>query len=447
MREPMKVVWLAPNIWPRELGGVELVVDILSRQMAQAGCEVEVWVSGLAAGYRQRTSDGRLLLGLGQPRVPAAFWPLTPLWRLAHGARQLWGRGQVDAIFSPAALLTCACLLAGPRAPVIYCPGGTVAGSYRYDLPPEPVRGLRGLLRSASTMAWQLRMAEHWALARSAGVIAVSARVKAQMLALRQGLERRIRIIYNGGDHQRLDPAPYEREAKRPGTLTAVTVARLHPIKNIEHLIRAWSLVRWPHRRLWIVGDGIQMEPLRALSACLGLMDSVHFLGARQDVRGLLDAADVFVLPSLYEACPLALLEAMAAGLPGITLASVPGISDVAASGELNIDGVTGFVVDPRDPADMARRLDQLAADGDLRRRLGQAAAQRVARQFTWAQTAHDYLAFARQLSSPPERADAVLGVWHSRPRLCSLREELHPDTAQPRAAVPHRSPRSLAHA
>jgi glycosyltransferase involved in cell wall biosynthesis len=415
----MRILWLTQHVWPRELGGVELCVDILSRRMVQAGCQVEIWCSGLAEGYEQRTSDGRLLVGLGLPRVPARLWTLTPLWRMAHAARRLAGRGSADIVFCPSPILCCAALAARIAAPVVYCPGGTIAGSSRWNFPTLEIGGLRGRIYSALSLGRQHRLAERRAVRRSAGVVVVSRRDRDQLASVYSVPPRHIRVIYNGADHQEFNPAPLAAPPPdRPaGALTVLTVARLHPIKNIEHLLRAWALVRWRPRRLWIVGDGVQMESLRALAGELGIADSVVFFGAQLDVRGLLRAADVFVLPSLYEACPLALLEAMAVGLPGITLASVPGISDVAASDEINLDGQTGFVTDPRDPAALAGRLDLLAGDEPLRQRLGQAALRRVAQHFTWAQATQDYLHLARQLAcgrGGPAEWDPTWSVAHA---------------------------------
>jgi glycosyltransferase involved in cell wall biosynthesis len=291
----------------------------------------------------------------------------------------------------------CAFLAAQPTAPIIFCPGGTIHGSRRWIFPQVYGEGLLGRLRSLYGPVRQLQLAERVALRRAAGVIAVSGRVRDQMLRIQHQIAQKVRVIYSGGDFSQAGPPERILPAALPGGLTALTVARLDAIKNLAHLLRAWKLVRWSPRRLWIAGNGPQMESLQELAGSLGLTDNVVFLGERLDIRGLLERADVFVLPSLYEACPLALLEAMTTGLPSVTLASVPGISNVAASGELNVDGVTGFVVDPTDPAAMAARLDMLASDDPLRQRMGQAAASRAQEHFTWSRAASAYLAAAQE--------------------------------------------------
>jgi glycosyltransferase involved in cell wall biosynthesis len=380
--------------------------------MVLHGCHVQVWTTGLSEGRMQQTSDGRVLVGLGQPIVPATLWRFAPLWRFGHAVRRLWHCSAVDAIFCPDPVLARACLLARPRVPLLYCPGGTIRGSFRWNFPTEAAKGVRQKLKSLFTPGHQVLWAERATLARAAGIIAVSQRVSEQMAEIRSSSRKRTRVIYSGGDFEietddatRLPP-PLENG------LTALTVARLEAIKNIEHLLRAWALVRWQPRRLWIVGEGRELPRLRELSHHLGLSDSIVFLGQRLSVRKWVEAADVFVLPSLYEACPLALLEAMTAGKPSLTLASLAGVSDVAASDEINVDGVTGFVVDPQDPAPLAARLDLLAADASLRRRLGRSAAARARGHFTWARAARAYLAFAHELLRRPENQNTAEVEW-----------------------------------
>jgi glycosyltransferase involved in cell wall biosynthesis len=115
-------------------------------------------------------------------------------------------------------------------------------------------------------------------------------------------------------------------------------------------------------------------------------------------VPGLLKTADVLVLPSLYESCGSVVIEAMGVAIPCITMRNVDGVSEVGASGEINLDGVTGFCVDPLDPADMANRLNELALCSDKRGKMGAAACKRVQDSFTWELAAREYLSFAEEV-------------------------------------------------
>jgi glycosyltransferase involved in cell wall biosynthesis len=143
-------------------------------------------------------------------------------------------------------------------------------------------------------------------------------------------------------------------------------------------LIRAVGRVRetCPQVRLVMVGDGPLRPGLEQLTAQLGLTGTVIFTGLRSDVPRLLGALDVFVLPSEREALPVAVLEAMAAGLP-LVATRVGGIPEVVE------DGATGFLVPPGDVAAMHCVLERLTGDPALAARLGAAGQAHVQAHFT----------------------------------------------------------------
>ena len=107
------------------------------------------------------------------------------------------------------------------------------------------------------------------------------------------------------------------------------------------------------------------------MAADLGLAGRVHFLGQRDDIPDLLAALDIFVLPSHSEGVSLALLEAMAAGLPVIATA-VGGLPEVVT------DGVNGLLIPPQDPEALAQALARLLDDPALAKKLGENARQHV---------------------------------------------------------------------
>jgi glycosyltransferase involved in cell wall biosynthesis len=137
--------------------------------------------------------------------------------------------------------------------------------------------------------------------------------------------------------------------------------------------------------------------------------DRVHLPGHRADARALLDAADVFVLPSRHEGMPLALLEAMDAGLP-VVATRVPGCTEVV------VDGVTGLLVPPGNPPALAAAIARLLADPALRRRMGRAGRLRYLESFTSAcmaaRTAAVYeRELARAASTVPARPTTPSGA------------------------------------
>ena len=162
------------------------------------------------------------------------------------------------------------------------------------------------------------------------------------------------------------------------GHPTAVCVASLRPKKGHVHLIDAFALVaaRLPDARLILLGEGPLENELRARVTHRGLDHAVYFGGYRPDAADLVGRSDLFVLSSLEEGMPNALLEAMSAGVPGVA-------TDVGGVGEIITDGNEGYLVPPRQPALMADRLVRLLADPALRGRMGAAARLRYESSFT----------------------------------------------------------------
>ncbi|MFA5864848.1 MAG: glycosyltransferase family 4 protein [Phycisphaerae bacterium] len=382
----MRIAWLAQHLWPQTVGGVELQVEALSRHMQSFGHDVELWIGDFPRGEKQKLPDGRKVFGLGVKSSTGRLWRFNPVLKILQALKS--SPDGLDVVYSPEPLLATAHILLCTGIPIVYCPGGTICGTLKWHFPENPRENVfRKWLRPAR----QYLLAEKVCLRRSTGIVAVSSAVKKQMLRIHRQCGARTRVIHTGYE-------PSEMLEKRETKIfTGICVARLHSIKNIGHLIRAWKLVRFPARQLLIVGDGSERAELEALARG---DDTIRFLGERFDVPNLLAGSDVFVLPSLYEACPLAVIEAMGAGVPCITLKSVPGISDVGASGELNVDSVTGFCVDPLDVAEMAGRIDYLADHPGMRKTMADAARQRAFEQFTWKHAAMEYLHFGQAVVS-----------------------------------------------
>lgn len=156
------------------------------------------------------------------------------------------------------------------------------------------------------------------------------------------------------------------------------TVARLHPSKGQQYLLRAFRLVRerYPGAVLWLVGDGECRAALECEAGELGIATFVRFAGTRRDIRDILDAVDLFALPSLWEGMPNALMEAMAAGRPVVA-------SDIDAIRELVVHGKTGWMVRPGDADDLARCMMDVLADPGRAAEIGQAGLRHVREHFS----------------------------------------------------------------
>jgi glycosyltransferase involved in cell wall biosynthesis len=157
----------------------------------------------------------------------------------------------------------------------------------------------------------------------------------------------------------------------------AVSVGNLYPVKGHQHLVDALALLseRHPNLHLAIAGRG-KLEPaLAARAREKGVADRVHLLGLRSDIADVLASADVFVLPSLSEGLPLALLEAMLAGR-AIVASDVGEIRTALAQGE------AGVLVEAGDPGALARALDRLLRDSEYAHRLAETASCRVRSEY-----------------------------------------------------------------
>lgn len=158
------------------------------------------------------------------------------------------------------------------------------------------------------------------------------------------------------------------------GAPVAVTVSVLRPGKGIEVLLDAVKLV--PDAYFVIVGDGPMRAEWTSIAERNGVADRVKWAGYRSDVESILAGFDLLVHPSLADAFPTVLLEAMAAGLP-VVATTVGGIPEIVEP------DVTGRLVPPSDPVALAQALTELLHNAGLRQRMSQAAQQRATERFS----------------------------------------------------------------
>ena len=201
----------------------------------------------------------------------------------------------------------------------------------------------------------------------------------------------KVRVIPNGIDPARFE-GPFDRDETRRSlgvdkdAFLVLSLGRLRPEKGHDVALRAMTLAarEEPRARLVVVGDGPQRARLERLASRLGLGARAVFAGQREDVPAILSAANCMVAPSRYEGFGLAAAEAMAAGLPVIA-------SDVYALPELIEDGVSGMLVPPEEPGELAKAVLRALRDGGLARALGAAARERVRERFTLGKMLRSY--------------------------------------------------------
>jgi len=182
--------------------------------------------------------------------------------------------------------------------------------------------------------------------------------------------------------------------AARPGRPRILFLGQLVERKGIHVLIEAMAALRGEAELLLVGGDwsaGGYAADMQNLARRHGVDDGIAFENHRPDVGALMSAADVFVLPSLSEARPRSIIEAMTLGVPVVA-------SDVGDVASLVAHEDTGLLVSPGDPAALAAALARLVRSPELRKRFGASARERAAREFNAERTARQYLRLYRSL-------------------------------------------------
>lgn len=380
---PRPRVCLLTETFQPEIGGGETQGRLLAEALAELGFEVVVITRRSLAGLPRLDSlDGTPIHRVGPTgRGRLKKWGL--LLTAPPALARLRGRYDVLLVSGfrilgvPAVLAALAfrkgCVLKADS-------NGEMSGEFfaaglaRARLGPSslPIRGLLGLRNSI--------------LRRADAFVALSSRIAGELAEHRVPADR-VHRIPNCVDTDRFrPPAEGEKERIRRGLGIPADAAvftytgRLVSYKGLPLLLRVWKEICAAHPRahLLLVGEGgadmHDCEPeLRRYASANGLEDRITFTGAVEDVPHYLKASDAFVFPTEDEAFGIALVEAMACGLPAITT-SVGGVADIAAQGE------NALVVEPGDPSALRRAIESLLVDPGLAARLG-AQALRTARE------------------------------------------------------------------
>ncbi|MDQ6700906.1 MAG: glycosyltransferase [Acidobacteriota bacterium] len=167
------------------------------------------------------------------------------------------------------------------------------------------------------------------------------------------------------------------REGFGPDEILCLCVGRLAPQKDHATLLQAFAAgpAKDPRARLLLAGEGPLRTDIERQIQALGVGQSVRLLGRRQDIPDMLAAADLFVIASRWEGNPLAVMEAMSAGVPVVATA-VGGVPELVSEGE------TGLLVVPGEPAMLASAICRLLDDATRRAAMGRAAMRKAERDF-----------------------------------------------------------------
>ena len=379
----MRVV-LACIRYPPAPGGAESHVQALARGMARRGHDVEVHTSDLHTEYPFQRRAGLptedehgVRVVRHRARSPGGMMHYVFLPTMWGGLRRAARGADVVHAHSYGYFPTWAAARAAHAEgkPFVFTP---------HFHPPWSMEGgaARRVLRGVYDPTFG-----RYTLRRADAVVGVSTSEMREMARHLPLPQEKVRVIPNGFHPDRFR-APPSRHALRerlglPDDAQAVVFAgRLASNKGLHHLVPAFARVapRHPRAVLVLAGEDQGWGPkLRAMAEDLGVGERVHFTGhlSEPDYRATLAGADVFALPSEWEAFGIVLVEAMACGVPCVAT-RVGGAADVV------VDGRTGRLVPYGDEAALAAALDEILSDPALARRMGEAGRERAFHEYSW---------------------------------------------------------------
>jgi rhamnosyl/mannosyltransferase len=367
----MRILHIYKDYYPPIVGGMEMCLALLCREM-QTRAEVEALVCSRSARSRVRTVDGVRVTEVGELcRILSA--PMAPAFPL------FLKRARHDILHFH---------LPNPTAVISYLmarPAGLVVVQYQSDI----VRQAFALRLYAPFLRMFLELA-HVIIVSSPDYLATSEHLRP--------FREKCRVIPLGIDLDELELREGEETGVRAlrgkyGERFLLFVGVLRYYKGIDYLIDAMQRVEYP---LVVVGDGPERRRLERIAEMSGLGSRIHFTGeiGQRELVQHLHACELFVFPASHrsEAYGLSLSQALACGKPAISTRLGTGTSFV------NLDGETGLVVEPRDPAGLASAINRLLSDAALRRQFGDRGKERARTLFSKEKMVSEIWALYQQL-------------------------------------------------
>ncbi len=338
--------------WDPRRGGAERYLDRLCRDLCRRGHEVTVLCVD-ATRPAEALPAGLSIERLAVPRFPRCRRELA----FARGSVRAHRESGRDLLFAVRHAL---------EADVYQPHGGCFRAARRGALGhlPAGLRVLKRLVAECRPTTRLLLWLDREVFRRSPGVtlVAISRKVEEEFRASYPDVTFRCRRLYHGVDTEHFHDRDRETRAADlrsrhdipPEHRIAAFLAHRFRPKGLRHVLEA--LRRAEHWHL-LVGGRDDPRPFRRLAARLGISGRVRFLGVVDDSREVLAGADVLALPTCYDACSLAVLEALACGTPVVTTAQ-------SGSGELIEPGQQGFVLErPDQERALAEALHRIADD------------------------------------------------------------------------------------
>jgi glycosyltransferase involved in cell wall biosynthesis len=365
--EPVRVLRVIARL---NMGGPALHVAYLTAGLAKRGYETT-----LVAGSLARGEDSMAFvadeLGVEVERIDELHREISPLRdavaivRLARVIRRVRPHILHTHTAKAGAVGRLAALLAGDARPPI------VVHTFHGHV----LRGYFDPLRTAG-----FRLLERWLATKTTALVAVSPQVRDDLVSLGVAPRERFVVVRVGIELEQRVAAERDGrgESRRvlgigPDRFAVGWIGRMTGVKRTDDVLRAFRRLRdrGVDACLCMVGDGPDRPAVERRAHELGLMRDTLFLGYQEEVAPFYAAFDAMILPSINEGTPVSAIEALAAGRP-VVATRVGGVPDVVREGE------DGFLVEPGDVDALADRLARLAADPELRERLGAAGRARV---------------------------------------------------------------------
>jgi glycosyltransferase involved in cell wall biosynthesis len=363
----LRILQIAP-FYPPHVGGIEFHVEALSRQLVEAGHEVVVYTSRVPKTTRSETVHGVQVCRFAAPFLPLNN-PFMPELLLALLRSEGFDVVHTHGHFQTSSTFAVLSNVFRRRPMVLTCHGAILE--------------YKGWKRAVEVIF--NRSIGRWTLRSVDRVIALTP-TQADILQELGAPRGKTVVIPSWVEMPRVDSrvdAEGFRIAHRlVGRKVVLFVGRLLPVKGLNYLIEAAKQAE-TRPTVVIIGDEAPgyagcLESLLQQVKRLELEERVLFLGrfAREDLEAAYEAADLFVLPSLGEGLPMVLLEAMAHGKCAVAT-DVPGNRDVIK------DGWNGALVEARKPVELARKIDALLGDDNLRASLGAQSRRDIGRDYT----------------------------------------------------------------
>jgi glycosyltransferase involved in cell wall biosynthesis len=370
--EPVRVLRVIARL---NMGGPALHVAYLTAGLAERGYETT-----LVAGSLARGEDSMAFvadeLGIEVERIEELHREISPLrdaiaiLRLARTIRRVRPHILHTHTAKAGAVGRLAALLAGDARPPI------VVHTFHGHV----LRGYFDPLRTAG-----FRLLERWLATKTTALVAVSPQVRDDLVSLGVAPRERFVVVRVGIELEQRVAAERDGrgESRRvlgigPDRFAVGWIGRMTGVKRTEDVLYAFRRLRdrGVDACLCMIGDGPDRPAVERRAHELRLMRDTLFLGYQEEVAPFYAAFDAMILPSINEGTPVSAIEALAAGRP-VVATRVGGVPDVVREGE------DGFLVEPGDVDALADRLARLAADPELRDRLGAAGRARVVPRYS----------------------------------------------------------------